>query len=420
MQKKNNYLGRLKVSLHGMDGKAYKMMASYLELCCKDIVDIVVESQSQAEIIDIDLAHSKTILEKRLAQQPPKPIIVLSVQKVLSNDVVYVKKPVEKSHIVKAIKGIRKKLERQIKLNEIRESLKVKKEETVKITKDIETVATILIKSSEPDSQPIKKEADGVKQERYALEHSESKVDKLLQQEPQKAEVLNKNIEPEIEIRESLKLKKEETVKITKDIETVATTLIKISEPDSQPIKKEADGVKQERHALDHSESKVDKLIQQEPKKTEVLNKNIEPEMAVSKNNYVINNLLDSFLDGKSFDFFENSPIEAIKNSRKTVRYGIHSIKAKLKRDSLFASKKTLIVWVLNISSKGALIEMKTAVKLKGKVTLTIYFDPQHIFSVPAQVVRAEKESIYGLQFLSYQHELADYLVDNGHLFSIV
>ena len=68
--------------------KCKKMMVSYLELNCKRIALVVEDSESQAEIIDIDLANSKSLLEERLAQQPPKPIIVLSLNEI-SNDNVF-------------------------------------------------------------------------------------------------------------------------------------------------------------------------------------------------------------------------------------------------------------------------------------------------------------------------------------------
>jgi len=143
--------------------------------------------------------------------------------------------------------------------------------------------------------------------------------------------------------------------------------------------------------------------------------------VTTSINSEEVNQELDDFLGLSNIDSKETtSTFESLpSNNRKTVRYTIQSVKAKLVRNSLLASSKPFIVWVLNISSKGALIEMKVPKKIKGKVTLTIYFTPEHIFSVPAQIVREEGIDIYGLQFLSYQHELADYLVEYSHSFSI-
>ena len=70
-------------------------------------------------------------------------------------------------------------------------------------------------------------------------------------------------------------------------------------------------------------------------------------------------------------------------------------------------------MYVLNVSSKGALVRLKKPAKFNAKVSLKIYFDRLNIFDVSARVVRKEGGDIYGLQFLDYQHQLADYLVES-------
>jgi len=98
----------LKISLHGMNSRMQAMMRSYLELNCHGIAYIVEEAESDAEIVDIDLAESKNILEERLAQQPSKPIIVFSLYDV-SFDVIYVKKPIKVDTLVNAIVEVKKR-----------------------------------------------------------------------------------------------------------------------------------------------------------------------------------------------------------------------------------------------------------------------------------------------------------------------
>lgn len=93
-----------------MNERAQKMMRNYLEMCCNDIVQVVEEKDSHAEIIDLDMIGSKKLLEKRLAQQPSKSIIALSIQPVSVDDIIYVKKPVEIPSIVDAIKTVKKDL----------------------------------------------------------------------------------------------------------------------------------------------------------------------------------------------------------------------------------------------------------------------------------------------------------------------
>ena len=69
----------LKVSLHGMNERMQMMMAAYLELNCRGMAYVVDELEAEVEIVDVDVADSKTILQQRLEQQPGKPIIVISL-----------------------------------------------------------------------------------------------------------------------------------------------------------------------------------------------------------------------------------------------------------------------------------------------------------------------------------------------------
>lgn len=93
----------LKVSLHGMNSRMQAMMASYLELNCNGIAYVVDEIEADAEIVDVDLADSKNILEERLSQQTSKPIIAISLYDLSSNAIIYVKKPIKVDQLVTAI-----------------------------------------------------------------------------------------------------------------------------------------------------------------------------------------------------------------------------------------------------------------------------------------------------------------------------
>jgi len=92
---KSKDLQPLKVSLHGMNERMHKMMVHYLKLPCKGIAIAVDDDQAHAEIVDVDLSPSESLLEERLAQQPTKPIIALSLNEISLSGVIYVKKPIE-------------------------------------------------------------------------------------------------------------------------------------------------------------------------------------------------------------------------------------------------------------------------------------------------------------------------------------
>ncbi len=98
----------LKISLHGMDSRMQSMMASYLELNCKGIACVAKEFEAEAEIVDVDLADSKNILQERLAQKPAKPIIAISLYDISSPLAIYVKKPIKTQDLIKTINTVKK------------------------------------------------------------------------------------------------------------------------------------------------------------------------------------------------------------------------------------------------------------------------------------------------------------------------
>ena len=114
MKKKPHFL---KVSLHGMNTRAHKLMVHFLEVTCKGIARVVEESESDIQIIDADLARPLFRLEEWLSKQPSKPIIMLSLNKISFDNIIYIKKPINKLSISKALQTAEKNiLDQQKKL----------------------------------------------------------------------------------------------------------------------------------------------------------------------------------------------------------------------------------------------------------------------------------------------------------------
>ncbi len=105
---KSKDLKPLKVSLHGMDERMQKMMANYLRLPCRGTAIVVLDDEkAHAEIVDVDLATSETILEDRLKTSAPKPIIALSLNPISKAGVIYVKKPIQVKEVLAAFNRAR-------------------------------------------------------------------------------------------------------------------------------------------------------------------------------------------------------------------------------------------------------------------------------------------------------------------------
>ncbi len=366
---------RLKVSLHGMNDRAKKMMGNYLEMCCYDIAQVVEEYESDAEIIDLDALGAKNILDERLSQQSPKPIIVLSVQAVPVENVIYVKKPVDVPSIVLAIKTVKKDLLSRVK----------KRARIDKYTEDAKDADTIrkLVEVSENNLGP---EAEGI-------EKPVSSATKWTQQQ-----------NPDVKSKENSKRSVDHKVEAQhQESETQPV------EADSEPEPKLADSSdRQPNTETDETDNsvKAEKTSKQEPVETSSIHLREIDRLLKELHDASQNTHLPS--EGKG---------DSKQNNRQTIRYAFHPIEAKLKKNSVMNLNSSLTVLVLNISSKGAIIELKKPFKLRGKTTLTIHFDSQNIFVIPARVVRRESKIVYGLQFLDFQHKLTDYLVNSGRSF---
>ena len=85
----------LQVSLHGMDGRSYNTMVKFLQGPCKGVAVVVEKLNAEVDIVDADLSNSKKILEERLANQPLRPIIILSLQEINLDNTIFVRKPIQ-------------------------------------------------------------------------------------------------------------------------------------------------------------------------------------------------------------------------------------------------------------------------------------------------------------------------------------
>ncbi|TAL54505.1 MAG: hypothetical protein EPN89_00980 [Methylovulum sp.] len=85
----------LKVALHGMDGRSYKMMTMYLQGPCKGAAMVVNENNAECDIFDVDVLNGQKLLAEYQEKKSQRPIIVLSLNDHKLENVLTVKKPVK-------------------------------------------------------------------------------------------------------------------------------------------------------------------------------------------------------------------------------------------------------------------------------------------------------------------------------------
>lgn len=101
---KNNNIAPLHLALYGMDTRASKTMAMYLKGPCKGIALVVSEADADIDVLDADNIKAKDFLEKLQAKVPVKPIILLSLEKIVIEGTIYLKKPVVTGDMLAALK----------------------------------------------------------------------------------------------------------------------------------------------------------------------------------------------------------------------------------------------------------------------------------------------------------------------------
>lgn len=100
---KDNRENPLQIAIHCPDDRFNKMMMLFFKGAYEQKVKVVQEDEAEAEIIDVDTAAYKSILENKLQQTPKKPLIVLSLQELSQEGIIYLKKPLQTAQLQEAI-----------------------------------------------------------------------------------------------------------------------------------------------------------------------------------------------------------------------------------------------------------------------------------------------------------------------------
>ncbi|MDD5271372.1 MAG: hypothetical protein PHU14_01510 [Methylovulum sp.] len=93
----------LKVALHGMDERSYKMMAMYLQGPCKGAAMVVNGQSAEVDIFDADSLTGQQLLKAHFDKKSPKPVIILSLNEQGLEQGLRVKKPVKTEDMLSAI-----------------------------------------------------------------------------------------------------------------------------------------------------------------------------------------------------------------------------------------------------------------------------------------------------------------------------
>ncbi len=428
-----------------MDANSRKRMANYLNICCKNEAFVVEDSEAQAEIVDVDQQFSFNSLKERVALNHSRPIIAISIRDVDLENVIFLKKPIKIEQMLNAITKVKGVLVRsKVKLNENIKETSVESEELqTSAEKELNKVKQEEI--ADIGNMPVKEEVkegaekfgNNTASESINVANSSTFIGKQDGKKssglPVWSELLSEDVNQKNGIDAQSPQDKRISPKITENSKeqdkknAVKLKVRAISDKAKEKVKNKVE-------SKERTEFNVNGHIELMPaNKNASQGKIIIKEKSKSCKDMSVKGRLKIMADGfplvgagqgeidkmledlrsvlgnieHKLSFFET------KNRRKIVRYGFQTIKAKLIKRHLIMRSKRETVFVLNVSSKGALVRLKKPAKFNAKVSLKIYFDRLNIFDVPARIVRKEGEDIYGLQFLNYQHQLADYLVES-------
>ncbi len=112
--------------------------------------------------------------------------------------------------------------------------------------------------------------------------------------------------------------------------------------------------------------------------------------------------------------FNANFPEDMVKNHRIATRFVREDIDASVSGLGILNRSKEFAVKLIDITSKGVLIESEKQLKINQTLTLTLKFKAGKAFVIKAKVVRiaANTNNQYGVKFDRYNNELGDYLLD--------
>ncbi|WP_019864777.1 PilZ domain-containing protein [Methylovulum miyakonense] len=112
--------------------------------------------------------------------------------------------------------------------------------------------------------------------------------------------------------------------------------------------------------------------------------------------------------------FNANFPEDLLKNHRIATRFIRADIDASVSDLGFFYGGKVFAVNLIDITSKGVLIESEKKLKINQKLTLTLKFKTGKTFVIKAKVVRIadNTNNRYGIKFDRYNNELGEYLLE--------
>ncbi len=97
----------MQVALYGFDGRSHKTMVMYLQGPCRGVAVVVEPIDAEIDIIDADHTTAKAIFEERRETTPDRPIIAMSLEDLRLENAVYLKKPVTRDSLLKALEQAR-------------------------------------------------------------------------------------------------------------------------------------------------------------------------------------------------------------------------------------------------------------------------------------------------------------------------
>ena len=157
----------LKVALHGMSERSYKMMTMYLQGPCKGIAVVVNDNNAEIDIFDADTVNAEKLLNERLATKSHKPVIVLSLNDYTQEDILYVKKPVKTDDMLSVLSRARDMLYEKAKPAVSHQAYSVGKETNHNSALQTQN------KTAESDPVPITDEKPVLK--KYVIDSDEQK-----------------------------------------------------------------------------------------------------------------------------------------------------------------------------------------------------------------------------------------------------
>lgn len=165
----------LKIALHCMDERTYKIMEMYLQGACNGAATVVEDRNAEVDIVNADSVKAKKLLEQRVAEAA-RPIIALSLQDLTAENILYVRKPIKTVDLLSALSKagallLSKEKSSHLISSHTNNAIAPKPQDLTTLPQEQQDLTTLDLTTLHPEKDLLKKQATDTDKQKQISKH---------------------------------------------------------------------------------------------------------------------------------------------------------------------------------------------------------------------------------------------------------